>query len=117
MPVSPEEHASVLAELGETKAELGETKAELGETKAELGETKARLEALEAQFATALATIDRLTEQLKKNSSNSNLPPSSDGPGAVSRGIRAPKKPRSKRKRGGQKGHKGSHRALLGPAK
>ena len=115
MPVSPEEHASVLAELGETKAELGETKAELGETKAELGETKARLEALEAQFATALATIDRLTEQLKKNSSNSNLPPSSDGPGAVSRGIRAPKKPRSKRKRGGQKGHKGSHRALLDP--
>ena len=90
MPVSPEEHASVLAELGETKAALGETKAELAET-------KARLEALEAQFATALATIERLTEQLKKNSSNSNLPPSSDGPGAVSRGIRAPKKPRSKK--------------------
>ena len=58
MPVSPEEHASVLAELGETKAELGETKAELGET-------KARLEALEAQFATALdhPAADRAAEE------------------------------------------------------
>ncbi len=102
MPVSQAEHEQVLTELGETKAELGET--------------KVRLEQLETQLASALATIERLTVELKKNSSNSNLPPSNDGPGAASRGIRKSKKPKSKRKRGGQKGHKGSHRMLLDPS-
>ena len=108
MPVSPEEHARVVAQLGEAKAELGEANAELGEA-------KARIEQLEAQQATLLATMEKLQEQLKKNSSNSNLPPSSDGPGAASPGARKSKKPKSKRKRGGQKGHKGSHRQLLPP--
>lgn len=103
MAVSPEEHARVLAELGEAKAELGEA--------------KARIEQLEAQQATMLAAMEKLREELKKNSSNSNLPPSSDGPGATSRGIRKSKKPKSKRKRGGQKGHKGSHRVLVDPSK
>ena len=94
VPVSPEEHARVVAELGEAKA---------------------RIEQLEAQQATLLAAMQKLREELSKNSSNSNLPPSSDGPGAASRGMRRSKKPKSGRKRGGQKGRKGSHRQLLPP--
>ncbi len=101
VPVSAEEHSRVLTELGEAKAELGEA--------------KARIEQLEAQHATLLAAMEKLREQLSKNSSNSNLPPSSDGPGAASRGIRRSKKVKSKRKRGGQKGRKGSRRQLLPP--
>ena len=113
MPVSPKEYARVVAELGETKAELGATKAELGATKAELEAAKARIEEQAAQLATLMAAMEKLQEEVRKNSSNSNLPPSSDGPGAASRGVRKSKKAKSERKRGGQKGHKGSHRALL----
>lgn len=94
MAVSPTEHEELVAELGETKAQIEE---------------------LKKQLATALATIERLAAELKKNSSNSSLPPSSDGPGAVSRGVRESKKPKSERKRGGQKGHRGAHRQLLPP--
>ena len=106
MPVSQAAHEQLLAELGEVKAELGDAKAALDDA-------QARLEQFAEQQATALATIERLTKELKKNSSNSNLPPSSDGPGAASRGARKPNKPKSKRKRGGQKGRKGSRRELL----
>ncbi|HHK41997.1 MAG TPA: IS66 family transposase [Planctomycetaceae bacterium] len=94
MTVSPEEHARVIAELGEAKT---------------------RIEQLETQLATLAAAMEKLQEKVTKNSSNSNLPPSSDGPGAASRGERKPKKPKSERKRGGQKGHRGSHRQLLPP--
>ena len=99
--VTLEEHERVVAELGEARAELGEA--------------KVRIEQLEKQQATFVAAMEKLREDLKKNSSNSNLPPSSDGPGAASRGIRKSKKPKSKRKRGAQKGQKGSHRVLLDP--
>ena len=95
MAVSPEEHARVVAELVETKAELVETKAELVEAKAGLGDAKARIEHLEAQQATLQAAMEKLRAELSKNSSNSNLPPSSDGPGAASRGMRRSKKPKS----------------------
>jgi transposase len=50
-----------------------------------------------------------LLEKLGRNSGNSNLPPSSDRPGARA----GQKSGTSKRKRGGQKGHRGSRRALL----
>ena len=51
-----------------------------------------------------------LQERLKLDSKNSSKPPSSDGPG--SGGNRAQRRA-SERKRGAQKGHKGSYRALL----
>jgi len=68
------------------------------------------------QIAKLSAQVAELKELLGRNSRNSHLPPSSDGPGAGSRGG-APGKPRGKsgRKRGGQKGRRGSHRALLPP--
>ena len=69
-----------------------------------------RIAELEAQVAQLLAQIEVLTEKLGRNSGNSHLPPSSDGPGgAAARG----KGRGEKRKRGGQKGHRGAHRQLL----
>ena len=101
MAVSPDEREELVAQLGKAQAQLEAQEAELAE--------------LRKQLATALDAIVRLTEELKKNSTNSNLPPSSDGPGAASRGIRKAKKQKSKRKRGGQKGRRGAHRELLPP--
>jgi hypothetical protein len=90
--VSAEEHERVIAEH----------KAELAERDRLIAELKEQVEALRAR--------------LDKNSGNSHLPPSSDGPGAVARGVRPPKKRHGgKRKRGGQKGRRGARRQFLPP--
>lgn len=52
-----------------------------------------------------------LKQQLDRNSKNSHLPPSSDGPG----GRGATGQSRGKRKRGGQPGHGGTKRELVPP--
>src|SRR4051794_34858136 len=53
--------------------------------------------------------IRELEARLGQTSANSSRPPSSDPPEAPAR----PKAPPSGRKRGGQPGHRGTHRALL----
>jgi transposase len=68
----------------------------------EMAQQKAQIAALQAQLHEAL-------RRLQQNSSNSDKPPSSDGPGQKP----PPKKPSSGRSPGGQKGHKGSARALV----
>ena len=100
------------AALAERDAQLAEQGGQLGERDAKLAEQDAKLAALTDQVARQSAQIEKLTELLNRNSKNSHLPPSSDGPGSGggSVGSRAPK---SGRKRGGQKGHRGSHRELL----
>jgi transposase len=80
---------------------------------AELAARDARIAELEATIATLKALVEELSEKLRRNSSNSHLPPSSDGPGAAGRGERPRGKSPSGRKRGGQKGHGGAYRALL----
>jgi transposase len=63
--------------------------------------------------------VQLLVEKLGQDSSNSHLPPSSDGPGAAQRGqgrggrSNKAKDKKNKRKRGGQKGHRGAHRELM----
>jgi transposase len=69
----------------------------------------ARIAQLESQLAAALARIADLEELVRKSSSNSSKPPSSDGPGKKL--FRRPKP--SGKKPGGQPGHKGSKRALV----
>ncbi len=54
--------------------------------------------------------IEALTERVSLNSRNSSKPPSSDGPG---RGGRSARGSGTGRKRGAQKGHTGTFRALL----
>src|SRR5688572_11470268 len=71
---------------------------------------RAVIEALEAAVATLQERVRELEARLAQNSTNSSQPPSSDGPGVV----RERKKPTGK-KQGGQKGHRGHHRKLLGP--
>lgn len=90
------------AAIAERDARLAEQAAKLAEQATKLAEQAAKIEELTAQVA-------KLTEVLGRNSKNSHLPPSSDGPGSGTKG-----KPRSKfEKRGGQKGHRGNHRSLL----
>jgi transposase len=69
-----------------------------------LAERDAVIEALRAQLTAAQAEIAELKRRLGQNSSNSSLPPSSDGPVKP-----APKslRGRSGRKSGGQAGHPG----------
>ena len=68
------------------------------------------LEGLEATVAVLQERVRELEARLAQNSTNSSKPPSSDPPGVVRPG----KKPKG-RKRGGQPGHRGHHRALLPP--
>src|SRR5690625_2325811 len=67
-----------------------------------------RIIVLEEENRTLQDRIRQLEARLAQSSKNSSKPPSSDPPGTL-----RPKKRRSGRKRGGQPGHKGSHRSLL----
>ena len=104
--------------VAELEAKLAARDAELAARDAELAARDARIAQFEAVVAKLIAKIDELTEELRRNSSNSHLPPSSDGPGAASRGERpkrSKKDEKKRRKRGGQKGHRGAHRRLAPP--
>ncbi len=67
---------------------------------------------LRAQVADLTRQVAALTEQLGRNSRNSHLPPSSDGPGARESTGSKPAK-QGQRKRGGQGGHAGRNRELV----
>ena len=70
----------------------------------------ATVDALKAENAMLKVENAELRRRLGENSSNSNKPPSSDAP--KDRAAR-PAGPPSGKRRGGQPGHKGSHRALV----
>lgn len=74
---------------------------------------------LKEQVATLMATVAaltkqvaELTEKLAQNSRNSHLPPSSDPPGGAGKPGHGGK-PKSERRRGGQRGHRGTRRTLV----
>jgi transposase len=69
---------------------------------------KPQVAALQEQVATLQAEVERLREQVNRNSRNSSKPPSSDPPHM----RQYPKREKSGRKRGGQKGHIGKGRKL-----
>ncbi|NVB43796.1 hypothetical protein G6O69_38725 [Pseudenhygromyxa sp. WMMC2535] len=103
-------------------AEVRDATLSAAEFETKLAEKDARIAELEGEVARiadsrtgrqARSQIEQLLEKLGQNSSNSHLPPSSDGPGA-GKNERKPKS-KGKRKRGGQKGHRGAHRELLPP--
>ncbi len=94
---------SELTDVDELRAELARARATIEELAKLNAALTAKVEALEA-------LVVKQAELLGRNSKNSNFPPSSDGPGGASSKPR--KKPKG-RKRGGQKGHKGSHRVLV----
>lgn len=81
-----------------------------------LAERDAKLAEANARIAELTEQVSKLSELLGRNSKNSHLPPSSDGPGSGSAGGATGRmRSKSGRKRGGQKGHRGSHRELLPP--
>jgi len=84
---------------------------ESADFRAELAAKDVEIADLKAQVRKLTEALTQLHEKLDQDSTNSNLPPSSDPPGRAAGG----KKKRGKRSRGGQKGHRGSHRHLLPP--
>ena len=70
-----------------------------------------RIEKLEESHAQLLKRIEQLESRLNQNSQNSSKPPSSDPPYQRPERVRR----KSKRRRGGQKGHKGYQQQLLKP--
>ena len=91
------------------RLDLGE--ARIAELERQLAASHARTAELEAIVVKQAAQLEVLLEQLRRNSSNSHLPPSSDGSGAT--GTAGKKKSQSNRKRGGQKGRRDARRQLL----
>ncbi|MEY4581627.1 MAG: hypothetical protein RL701_6330 [Pseudomonadota bacterium] len=102
--------AELEAELTAKDARLAEQEAQIATHVARIAEQDARIVALEARVEALLKQVAELTERLGRNSGNSNLPPSSDSPAA--RGGRK-NKPGQGKRRGGQRGHRGSRRELL----
>jgi transposase len=97
------------AELAARDAELAARDAKLAARDAELAARDAELAMRDERIAQLEQAVAKLKQLLGRNSKNSNKPPSSDPPGSSSK-LRKVKPKR--RKRGGQKGHKGSRREL-----
>lgn len=92
---------------------IGEIKT-LDAAKVVIARQQLEIEALRRTVDELTKQVAMLMEKLGENSRNSHLPPSSDGPGArSSTPTSSPKKSKSKRKRGGQRGHRGHKRELL----
>jgi transposase len=79
---------------------IGELEKQIGEKDKQIGEKEKQIADLERQLALR-----------KQNSTNSSKPPSSDGLAGESR-LRGRRK-KSRRKPGGQPGHRGAHRSLV----
>ena len=60
-----------------------------------------------------IADLEHQLAAYRKDSTNSSKPPSTDGPGEQPKQRRYPKRKKSCRKPGGQKGHPGNHRPLV----
>lgn len=83
----------------------------IAELEAEVAAKDARIAELERKTEELTQLVASLKSQLDRNSRNSNLPPSSDGPGGRASSPKLQGQP--PRKRGGQPGHGGHKRGLL----
>ena len=86
--------------VAELERQVQEQQKQLGEKEKQIGEKEKQIVDLERQLALR-----------KQNSSNSSKPPSSDGLAGAPRQRGRQKK--SRRKPGGQPGHRGAHRPLV----
>jgi transposase len=93
---------------------IAELEADNKRLRDELAARDAEIAELRQALAQALKRIEELERRLGLDSQISSKPPSSDGP---KHRAERPKKAKSKRKRGGQNGHKGHHRKLWPPEK
>jgi len=72
----------------------------------------AKITDLQARLEKLAQLVGEQGRKLGQHSGNSNLPPSSDGPG---QGASSSQRKKKGGKRGGRKGHRGSHRRLVAP--
>ena len=86
--------------VAELEKQVQEQQTQIGEQQKQIGEQEKQIADLERELALR-----------KQNSTNSSKPPSSDGLAGVARQRCRPKK--SRRKPGGQPGHRGAHRPLV----
>ncbi len=93
-----------MVEVDAKDARIAELEAQVAARDEVIARLTAKAEALTARVA-------ELDARLKQNSSNSSKPPSSDAPGTP----RQRKKPKGRRRPGGQPGHKKHERELLPP--
>jgi transposase len=103
LPLAPERSATTPA------PDLAPLLEEMATLRLENEALRAENAALRVANAARQDRIHELEARLGQTSANSSRPPSSDPPKAPAR----PKAPSSGRKRGGQPGHRGRHRALL----
>lgn len=91
---------------------MQDTATQIDELREALRARDALIVALQAEIMRLREQVAELQERLGQNSGNSSKPPSTDKPGS-----RPPRRSKNKkrRKRGGQPGHRGSHRALVPP--
>ena len=93
--------------IADLEAQSAAKDARIAEQDARIAEQDSRIAELEKKLAS-------LVEERDRNSTNSNLPPSSDSPAArAAKNARKQAARTEKRKRGGQPGHRGNRRELL----
>ena len=102
----PSSLEAALVVISMQSTQLAEQSTRLAEQSTQLAEQREEIAGLRKQLA-------ELMEVVGRNSRNSNLPPSSDGPASGGGGKEGLRRRKSQRTRGGQKGHRGSCRALL----
>ena len=101
------------ADLAAKDVRIGDLEADVAAKDARIRELEQQVAALMEQVAALTKQVATLTEKLGESSRNSHRPPSSDPPGSAGKAGGGKKRSKSKRKRGGQRGHRGSRRELL----
>ncbi|WP_095991971.1 IS66 family transposase [Cystobacter fuscus] len=96
--------------IAELEAQVAARDARIAELEAQVAARDARIAELEAQVKALTRRVAELEAQLRRNSTNSSKPPSSDPPG-----VRRPPREPTGRRAGGQPGHEFHERELLPP--
>jgi transposase len=100
--------------IADLEAQVAARDARIAEQGARIGAQDARIAELTALVAVLERKIAELLVELGRNSSNSNLPPSSDSPAErAKKNAQKQAAQAGKRKRGGQPNHRGTRRELL----
>lgn len=102
-----EENERLRRENDELRRKVLERESQIAEREKQIAEAEKQIVDAEKQ----IADLERQLAGRRKNSTNSSKPPSSDGTAGA---ARTPgRKRKSKRKPGGQPGHRGNHRRLV----
>lgn len=105
--------AQLEAQLAEREAQLAEQISRVAELEGRTAGQHFRIAEMQSKLDDALKQIEEMATKLNQSSSNSSKPPSSD-PWWKDR-PKTPHREKGKRKKGGQKGHKGHRRELVAP--